>query len=702
MKQKWVSFFIIILLFVPDILHSKEVSSHRSSSKNAHKRITQSQSYHLQQVASFKIQKNAEKFVRKLRNEGREALIRKGITKDKRAIYRVFVKEFKAPSKDILSQKSLKHEADLEKTTIGEKGVIVKTSTGEPTESTKDALSAGEMKKIASFKIFKDIEDAGNFARQLRKDGYEVAIRSNIEKNNSMVYTVFAEKVAEKSEKNAPSSRISYAATPEKISVEEKTIEKETPPVARKEQSADTFSARNVRSETAVEKKPVERKPVEAEKSITQPGNASKDILPSSENKYKTALVSQAIEDKPIGSVKERPTEAVFGSRGGFIHPFLSITEYYTDNVFYSNDDKKGDFITLISPGIWLTVPHVYEKLLQIDTSNISPGGFSLSRYKPETFKRYQTYLFYNADIERFSKHSSENAVNHKAEGLFQYNLRGGLSIELLDQFITSHDNRGTGISFKLDKFKSNLANLIISYNVSDRFKLRVDYSNFLVNYNASRNNFRDRNDNAFSGYIFYKFQPKTSLFLEYEFLGIQYREDTALNSKEHHYFGGIQWDITAKSKGSIKAGYGVKDFDDPGGENSNDFIMEAQIDHKFTPKTSLVLKASRRTNETNISTSDYVLSNAIELEYLQRITGKITGNIKLAYTNDRYHGDLTIGSETKVLEDNYYTGAFAFQYKFKEWIYLDLGYMYTRRDSNFSDFDYTSNIVFLRITGSL
>ncbi len=424
----------------------------------------------------------------------------------------------------------------------------------------------------------------------------------------------------------------------------------------------------------------------------------------TSSNEIQDKTVQEAVPtvDQPIGTTKGSTSGEIFGTRGGYVHPFLSVTEYFTDNVFYSKNNKESDFATILSPGIWLSVPHVYEKLLYIDTANISPGGFSLSKSQQETFKRYQLYLFYNADFEQFSKFSSDNAVNHRAQGLFQYNLKSGLSLELIDQFIISHDMRGTGITTELDKFKNNLANITLSYDISNRFKVRADYSNFFVDYTAGRNDFRDRSDNAVSGYLFYKIQPKTSLFAEYEFLDIAYKTNDLFNSKEYHWFGGVQWDITAKSKGSVKAGYGTKDFTVPVLKNAADFIMEAQIDYQFTPKTSIILKASRRTNETNIAETDFVLSNTVELQYLQKLTGKITADVKLAYTNDNYKGKVTFNGLTGNLKDNYYMGVFALRYKFKEWLQMDLGYIFDKRDSNFSGFDYITNIVFLRLTGSL
>ncbi len=109
-----------------------------------------------------------------------------------------------------------------------------------------------------------------------------------------------------------------------------------------------------------------------------------------------------------------------------------------------------------------------------------------------------------------------------------------------------------------------------------------------------------------------------------------------------------------------------------------------------------------RRTNETNIATTDFILSNKLEAEYIQRVTGKITADIKLIYENDTYNGALTFSGETKEREDNYFYGIFSLQYDFKEWLKTNIGYIYARRDSNFSDFDYTANSIFFRITGAL
>jgi polysaccharide biosynthesis protein VpsM len=525
----------------------------------------------------------------------------------------------------------------------------------------ENSVSDPEAAALRQMGAFKVKENAENFVIKLRNEGHETVLQEGVSGKKEKIYRVLVKKYGSSHQGDAE-----YAESGEYAPAE--------PPKPCGDYVLSALTSRE----------------------SAKPSNA--DTSPEQK-----APAGSPLPGEPVGVTKQRPSEEVFGRRGGFIHPFLAVTGYYTDNVFYSRNSKKSDFVTILSPGIWLTVPHVYEKLLNIETSNLTPGGFRLREYEPETFRRYQTYLFYNADLEFFSRHSSENTVNHKLEGLLQYNLRGGLSLALLDQFIVSHDDRGTGISTRLDKYKTNAAHLTATYEPFERFRFRVDYTNFLVDYNASRNDFRDRIDNGIAVYAFYKLKPKTSVFVEYDYVNIDYDKRVSwLDSREHHYFGGLQWDITAKSKGSVKAGYGVKDFVDRDLRDGNYFTMEAKIDYKFTAKTSLILTAARETNETNIAGTGYILTNRIGLEYLQKLTGKITGDIRLSYEEDDYRGNFFIDGEKKHLRDRYYSGAFAIQYKFREWLETDVGYLYTRRNSNVSDFDYISNIVFLRITGSL
>ena len=424
----------------------------------------------------------------------------------------------------------------------------------------------------------------------------------------------------------------------------------------------------------------------------------------------KTYVVLIFIEEFNTDIVYETMTEGgkaeisddIFERNGGYIHPFLTISGYYTDNVFNVKDEKDSDFITVLSPGIWLALPRSRENLLSITSSSISPGGYYIGGFSPVAFRRHQAYLYYRADFELYDKFKEENAVNHKAEGFYQFNARGGLSIKVADQYIYSHDTRASGFSTELDKYWTNLFNLSLIYKRPGRkLSLRGEYTNFIVNYDNDRNIFRDRTDDAFAVYIYYHFKPKTAAFIEYELVYVDYEEDQLSDSTERHLFGGLQWDMTAKSKAVLKAGYGVKEFKKDI-EESREFIFEAIFNHRFTSKSSIKLFALRRTNETNISVTDYILSNTLGAEYSHLLTSKIRGRLNISYTNDIYSEAITHEGVTDEREDKYLAATAAIEYDIRKWLKAEAGYTYRDRDSNFQDFDYSGYIIFFSISASL
>jgi hypothetical protein len=399
----------------------------------------------------------------------------------------------------------------------------------------------------------------------------------------------------------------------------------------------------------------------------------------------------------------EKISGDIFEKGGGYIHPTLSVGGDYTDNAFLTENDEKSDYIWVISPEIWLALPGTRTRPMTLAVSPRTPAGFTMSQPNPEHFRRYQTYLYYGADILRYSDFSVLDAENHKLEGLFQYNLRNGLSVALLNQYTVSYDDVGVGAITQHDKYKSNLFSAILSYDVTARFQMRLDYANMGVDYDDSDLEERDRSDNAYSAYLFYKVQPKTSIFGQYRFIDIDYDINTlADNSQEQLYFGGVQWDMTAKSRGRLKAGYGVKDFEDPTIDEADTIIFEAELNHKFTPKTALNLTGFSRTDETRIQGTDYVLTQGLSAGYNQRFTEKLTGHLFLSYSWDDYQGEVTIEGDTKEREDGLIRLRPSLRFNFTGWLMAEVAYLYSRRDSNFDLFDFTENRLSLRIAASL
>jgi len=350
------------------------------------------------------------------------------------------------------------------------------------------------------------------------------------------------------------------------------------------------------------------------------------------------------------------------------INPSLSLEELFTDNVFETNTDRRSDFSTVITPALQIIFPR--------------------------TKKKYTVELYYQAALERFNRFTSENADNHKAIGKFDEKFPGGLELFVSDEFNRTHDLRGTNLTPELAFYKSNLVTSSAAYELSERVKMRVDYTNFILNYEDDSNKFRNRTDNGVMGYVYYRCLPKTSAFIEYDFVMIDYVKSDELDSREHHFYGGVTWDITGKTKGTVKAGYGIKDFLNTGIGGYKGAIVELVIDHNFNTRNSLKIRGTRSTEETNIEGNNFFVTTGLSLEYFHKFTGKITGKAFASYERDSYRGDQPI-------KDDLWEGGLGIIYQIRKWLRTEAQYSYTKRNSDSEDFRYSNNVYSLKIVAT-
>lgn len=395
----------------------------------------------------------------------------------------------------------------------------------------------------------------------------------------------------------------------------------------------------------------------------------------------------------------------MFKRGGEYYHAFLSVAELYSDNIYNTHTGKESDSITRITPGVWVMVPGGKERLPETATASVTPGGVVVGSMGSESFRRLKAYAFYSPEFEIFANNTDQNTQSHHAEGSVEYHLVGGLSLGILEQYRNSHDARGSGITSittDLDKYMTNLLRLFASYDVSSRIRMEVNYADFYVDYDADRNAFRNRNDTTLSGAFFYRLFSKTSVFGEYEYLKIQYDQDNDLDGDEKHIFGGVRWRATGKSGGMIKGGWGIKSYDQAGFDQEKTLIFQAQVDHHFTDKTGVVVSASRRTNESNLYTSNYSIAENMRIAYFQKIRDKITATLGAAYTRDSYNEDFRIDNISRAREDELYDITAGLSYAFRKWLTAGMQYRYSQRDSNFSEFSYTTNEILFKLSGSL
>ena len=390
----------------------------------------------------------------------------------------------------------------------------------------------------------------------------------------------------------------------------------------------------------------------------------------------------------------------IFEKGGRYYHAFLSLYGAYDDNIFNTGEDEESDFVTVISPGFQLVFPATRLQPLSIDTATTTSGGLVYDRFEEPGFQQFQSYLAYNPRVFVYAENTDENTVNHEAQGALQYNLRGGLSFNLIDRFVQDFDRYEAGISTETDTYRSNLADLIISYAITEKTLFRVDYSNFIVFYTDPKNEDRNRVDNAGSGYLFFKIRSKTSLFAQYSIIDISYDENSVRDSREQRILGGVYWNMTEKTRGSFRAGYGLREFDDKQIEDGEDVVFEARLNYQATPKTSLGFGAYHRNEETPDLSADYVKTTSATAIYRQILTDKFTFEFELLYRDEDYQGGASTGSGDR--SDQIFLAEPSLTYSFRDWLTASFSYGFRQRESNEDAFDFAGNRVVFEIRGAI
>lgn len=391
----------------------------------------------------------------------------------------------------------------------------------------------------------------------------------------------------------------------------------------------------------------------------------------------------------------------LFGTEGGYFHPYLSLAGEWTDNLYNLDDNKKSNFLTRISPGIWLAVPRSKVIPVTITPHNTSAGGLQQQLKDHYGTDRYQVYALGGVDFLNYSEDSDLNSVDGNIEGLARYNMPSGLSLQILDRYSQGHDKFEAGVSNLVDplqEFNSNIVMGTVDWQMTEKLRAKADLSNFMLDYDDEINNYLDRDDDVLDLYGYYDYSEKTSFFVQYSLIDVSY--DTALRDNQQDFiYGGIRWDTTEKLSLMFKAGYQQKEYDRSiTGESDYDgFAFDLQSIYRFREKAELTLNLYRKNEETDsaVALDKEVLGG--NLGYSQQYTDKISGKFDLTYEDSEYRQFILQDRDETLV-----SARPAIQYLFKEWLMGEVAYSYETRGSSDDFFDYDTNTFFVSINLAL
>lgn len=354
--------------------------------------------------------------------------------------------------------------------------------------------------------------------------------------------------------------------------------------------------------------------------------------------------------------------------------PTLKVGERFDDNFRAAEEGEESSWITGITP-----------------TFELSAEGRK-SAYR----------LTYSASTDIFhSSHKDDNTDHHlNADAVLRFDARNQLKLNAGYQQVedTAADDRDLTDGQAVENYKYTISTVggLYTYGAESaraQVDLGADYTELRYQ-NSDRINAENEYDTtALHSTFYYRVAPKTRALLEARHSNYDYVTNDRLNSNDIALLGGLTWEATAKTSGSVKIGAEKKRFDDSDLDEESGSMWEVGV--KWKPRTYSIfsLETTRELNEGDDGSSS-IQSQAATLgwehEWFQRLSSKVS----YSYADEEYQD---IDRDDKIKSFNV-----ALTYEMRRWLDVGVGYIYAENDSTAIGESYERNIYSVSVIVSL
>lgn len=410
-------------------------------------------------------------------------------------------------------------------------------------------------------------------------------------------------------------------------------------------------------------------------------------------------------EDREIGS-----DGRVFGYKNSYFHAALGVRGEWTDNLYNTDDEKEENFLTNISPSVWLTWPRRSRRPLQVAADNTAVGGLQYSQSEYDVYNKFQVYCAGKMNFMTYSADSELDHAESAAQAQIVYKPYERLTFRLMDNYSHSQDifNITEASSENNRVYDTNVLTAGIDWRFTDKISIKLGYTNHLLIYDLDINNFMDRSDDGFDGTLSYDYSPKTNFFLGGSLLTAGYDENEMPDNDNLFVHAGMNWQATVKTSFMFKAGYQTVDYDENWNDDEAEALAETLNDGEdtFQFEAQAVWQASRKSQfllnaKYNIEQSDsrYALNKTVwasRLAYGYRFTGRIRGMLNFIYEDSDY---AQFDGSSRL--DERWNFSPSLDFAMKKWLSCSLYYTFDQKDSNFDELDYETNTLGISVRGT-
>lgn len=380
-----------------------------------------------------------------------------------------------------------------------------------------------------------------------------------------------------------------------------------------------------------------------------------------------TAQIRPAYQYPPDSAGKGA---AQLGGTPFYVTPYVGVAVGRDDNLFLSNANEQASSVLIFSPGFALD-------------ARSNHGVFQLK---------------YQGQVGRYGQSDDDNYVDHVSRAAFDlaFDRRNFLRFGL--DYIRSHDPRGSTdrpIAGRPDQYRQTMPSITYAFGAPGAAgRLEVYASELDRRYlnNRETTATSDRELRELGGAFYWRVAPKTYVLAEARHTDVSYRSSAAPNSgEERRYYGGVSWEATAATTGTLKVGRLERKSDR--GDEDTATSWEGII--SWSPRTysKFDFFTSRQTNEST-GLGRFILSSIGGVSWNHAWSSVFSTGVDLRYQKDEYRG---FDRRDEISNLGLKAG-----YKIRRWLTLGAEYTHTNRDSNSPTFEYDRNFYLLTATASM
>lgn len=357
--------------------------------------------------------------------------------------------------------------------------------------------------------------------------------------------------------------------------------------------------------------------------------------------------------------------------------PTLKVTESYDDNFREVEENEESSWVTRISPTLALTA-----------------------------YGRKSEYvLSYTADSDTFHSSHDDNNTDHHLTGDagFRFNARNQLVLNAGYHKVEETTSATPGVQG--DKYNSKNVGGVYTYG-AESARAQVDfgadykelrYDNTGLRANGTRlNSEKERDATALRSTLYYRIGAKTRALAELRHTDYSYVSAKELDATNLAFLGGLTWDATAKTTGTVKFGREKKEFDRNVNDDQSGGMWEAGITWQPRTYSTFSLKARRALDEGENGASA-IKATSTTLDWKHYWLDRVYSTASYTRSEQDYIDDTVNNRLDKI--DIFGLGL---NYEMRRWLDIGIGYKYAENDSNVANESYERNIYSISFTASL